>query len=151
MRTYNNVMDKNQDIIFLSKHLSKLLEKSLDETTQELGLTPQQGRILWYLLSHEEEKIKQVDIERKFSLSKSTVSGLIKRMLYKKLISRDKKDKHLMIAPEGRKIMDDFKKCNETLRENLLKDFSKEEQSRILQNLYHMIDIMEGGKNERKD
>ena len=151
MRTYNNVMDKSQDIIFLIKHLSKLLEKSLDETTQKLGLTPQQGRILWYLLRNEDQKIKQVDIEKRFSLSKSTVSGLIKRMLNKELISRDKKDNHLEIAPEGRKIMDDFNKCNESLREDLLKDFSQEERSRIFKTLYSMIDVMEGGKNERKD
>ena len=144
-------MEKFQDIIFLIKHLSKLLEIELDKNMKEL--TSQQGRILFYLSHHKNEKIRQVNIEERFSLSKSTVSGLIKRLESKDLVLRkkDKKEQYLEISPKGEVVIDNFKKCNEALRERLFSGIKEEDRNAILSELHLMIDNLEEVNNEGKD
>ena len=100
-------MNFTDDIFFLVKHLSKCIELSLDKEATKLGLTPQQGRLLGFLIRREKEnvKVRQIDIEQRFQLSKSTVSGLVKRLENKDLIIRVKEDNEIHILPsdEGKR------------------------------------------------
>ena len=75
------------------------------------GLTAQQGRLLFYINWNNKEgnKIRQVDIEKQFRLTKSTVHGLITRMEKANLVikNKDKNNQYIMISDDCKKILED--------------------------------------------
>lgn len=60
--------------------LSQNLKQAFDRKLTSLGLTSQQSYVLRYLFEHSEEKVYPKDIEKRFDLTHSTVSGLIQRL-----------------------------------------------------------------------
>ena len=148
MRTYNNnYMDVKDDVFFLIKHLSKCIELALDKEANKLGLTPQQARLLGFLMRRKSEniKVRQIDIEERFQLSKSTVSGLVKRMEAKNLIIKEKKDKDIWILPseEGIKTAEEFKEKAHIIRNEVSKDLSDEEKELVKNALMKLLRNLE--------
>lgn len=74
-------------------------------------MTPMHGWILGYLCHHQGEVIYQRDIEREFSITRSTVSNILQLMEKKGYIERrgvpqDARLKQLVIAPAGLALLD---------------------------------------------
>ena len=140
-------MNFTDDIFFLVKHLSKCIELSLDKEATKLGLTPQQGRLLGFLIRREKEnvKVRQIDIEQRFQLSKSTVSGLVKRLENKDLIIRVREDNEIHILPsdEGKRIMSVFKKEAERIKQNMMEALPKDERDKTIDNLNILLKQIE--------
>ena len=140
-------MNVRDDIFFLIKHLSKCIELSLDKEATKLGLTPQQGRLLGFLIRREKEnvKVRQIDIEQRFQLSKSTVSGLVKRMENKELIIKMKEDNEIHILPsdEGKRIMTSFIKEAERIKRNMMESLPIEERDKTIDNLNQLLNRIE--------
>ena len=93
---------RKDDIIFLIKYLGKLLDKDLDARLSEYDLTGQQGRMLFYIAKRtniDKEEVHQNDIEQEYHLSKSTVSGIVKRMEKKGIISIEKQHPYAVLKP----------------------------------------------------
>ena len=144
-------MQVKDDIFFLVKHLSKCMELALDKEANKLGLTPQQARLLGFLVRRKNENIpiRQIDIEERFQLSKSTVSGLVKRMESKNLIIKEKKDKDILILPseEGIKITEIFKEKANIIKDDIAKDLTDKEKEQLIKILHKLLDNVkkEGG------
>jgi len=98
---------KKEELIPLFKIIYKEFKKDLEGRLSEYGITAQQGRLLFYIDCNttENNKVRQVDIEKFFQLTKSTVHGLISRMEKANLIVR-RKEKNIQYI----EIVDDCKK-----------------------------------------
>ncbi len=141
---------RKNDIIFLIKYLGKLLDKDLDARLSEFDLTGQQGRILFYVAKRtdiDKETVHQNDIEQEYHLSKSTVSGIVKRMEKKGIISIEKQHPYAVLKPteEGRCIIHKLQEHKNEAVKQLIQGIDKEQQDILCQELNKLIENMEGG------
>ena len=141
---------RRNDIIFLIKYLSKLLDKDLDARLSEFDLTGQQGRILFYIAKRthiDNIEVHQNDIENEFHLSKSTVSGIVKRMEKKGVISIEKQHPYAVLKPteEGECIIHRLKERRTEAVDKLVTGLDKEKQEILIEELNKLIENMEGG------
>ena len=141
---------RKNDIIFLVKYLNKLLDKDLDARLSEFDLTGQQGRILFYVARRtncENIEVHQNDIEKEYHLSKSTVSGLVKRMEKKGVISIEKQHPYAVLKPteEGERIIHQLIDRKTETIDKLMNGLNKEQQDSLCIELTKLIENMEGG------
>ena len=157
MRTINifvmNNIECRQDIIYLIKHLSKLLQIDFDERVSRIGLTGTQAGVLFYVnykTNYEKEEVHQKDIEENFKLAKSTVNGLVSRLL--KTGHLIKKNKHryavLEISDSGIKAIETIKEGRNKTVDKLFNGYSEIEKNMTLERLGKLIDNLEGGKDD---
>ncbi len=143
---------KEPELLGLFRYLNKQLDLSFNARLENLGLTSQQGRVIFYIHYHNialNEIVKQSDLERHFHLSKSTVSGLVKRLTNNGFIEKADAHHHYAISltEKAKSTMSNFKKANEETRDKLLKGFSEEQKEEMKQSLILMIENVEGKKN----
>lgn len=102
-------LSKKEEIALLIKFIDKEFKKDFESRLSEYGLTAQQGRLLFFIHCNDLEghPVRQVDIEKRFQLTKSTVSGLVDRMEKANLIEKIKEDKkqYLKASEYGRSIV----------------------------------------------
>ena len=145
---------RKDDYIYLVKHLSKLIDQDFDRRLSEYGLTCQQGRILFFVNRKsviENKEVHQNDIEQEFHLSKSTVSGLVKRMEKKEIIIVKKVPPYAILEPskKGKDIIIHLKKNKEDVIEMILHNIKKEDRTKLQNMLLTMIDNL--GKERNYD
>ena len=138
---------RKNDIIFLIKYLGKLLDKDLDARLSEFDLTGQQGRILFYIAKRtnvDKEEVHQNDIEQEYHLSKSTVSGIVKRMEKKGVISIEKQHPYAVLKPteEGECIIHQLRERKNEAESLLVQNINKDE---LIDKLNKLIENLEGG------
>ena len=141
---------RRNDIIFLVKYLGKLIDKDFDARLSEYDLTGQQGRILFYInkkTNCDKQEVHQNDIENEYHLSKSTVSGIVKRMEKKGIISIEKQHPYAVLKPteEGERIIHNLHERRTDSVNRLINGLSKEEQDDLCIELNKLIENMEGG------
>ena len=139
-----------EDIIYLTKHLAKLLDADFDRRVSEIGLTAAQARCLFFINRmnrFEHLEVHQNDIEREFCLAKSTVNGLISRLLKTGYII--KKNVHpyavLEITDEGITAIEKVKQGRIAVINKLFGGYTDEERQITLEKLNKLIDNLEGG------
>ena len=142
--------NRRNDIIFLIKYLGKLVDRDFDSRLAKYDLTGQQGRILFYIAkktNREKQEVHQNDIEQEYHLSKSTVSGIVKRMEKKGVITIEKQHPYAVLKPTdtGEKIIESLHSQREEAFNILLKDLSEEEKEQVCKLLNKLIENMEGG------
>lgn len=144
--------NREPELLGLFRYLSKQLDLSFNARLENSGLTSQQGRVIFYIHYHNmvlNEIIKQSDLERHFHLSKSTVSGLVKRLTNNGFI--EKADVHhyyaISLTEKAKLTINNFKKANEETRDKLLNGFSEEQKVEMIKSLKHMIANMEAQKD----
>ena len=102
---------KKEELLPLFRIIEKEFRKDFERRLSMYGLTAQQGRLLFYInwSNKEGNKIRQVDIEKQFQLTKSTVHGLITRMEKANLVikSKDKNNQYIVISDDCKKILED--------------------------------------------
>ena len=100
---------KKEELVFLIRIIDKEFKKDFERRLSEYGLTAQQGRLLFYINWNNlhEQKVRQVDIEKHFQLTKSTVHGLISRMERDNLVikNKDKNNQFIEISDDCKKIL----------------------------------------------
>ena len=70
--------------------LSHKVKKRLNATLWDLDITAVQSRVIYYILAHyQETPVFQRDVERVFSLSRSTATGILQLMEKKGIIRRE--------------------------------------------------------------
>lgn len=124
-------------------------DQLINNALAEKDLTSAQGRILAFL-AHREEPPCPKDIEETFRLSHPTVSGLLSRMEKKEFIAirpdeQDKRCKRIFLLPKGIACNDGMRAVFASIEEQLVKDFSPEEQAVFADLLNRAIQNM-GGK-----
>ena len=102
---------KKEELIPLFRVIDKEFKKDFEKRLSKYGLTSQQGRLLFYInwKTCNKEKVRQVDIEKHFQLTKSTVHGLIERMEKANLVIKVKKggSQYIEISKDCKKILED--------------------------------------------
>ena len=136
-------MKENNNLIFKIHYLNKLLDSNFSKLLEEKGLTPQQGRVLLFICNaYEKHNITQETIVKVFELSKSTVSGLVKRLVNNDLIelSTNKNSHVLKPTNKGLKLREYFKEQRNKILETLLNDFNEEQVIEINQQFDTLIE-----------
>ena len=149
--------DCKKDIIYLIRHLAKLLQADFDDRVAKFGLTGAQARILFYInrkTNIEHIEVHQKDIEQEFCLAKSTVNGLVSRLLKTGFII--KKNIHpyavLETSESGIATIEKIHKGRDDAINKLFQGYTEEEKESTLERLNRLIDNLEGGKdNVAKD
>lgn len=146
---------EGEDTIGLIKLLNKKLCEDFDNRLSEHGLTGQQGRILFYVFyvtQKEKRKVNQNDIEKRFVLSKSTVSGLVSRMEKNGLIERKKEKNEVLLLPtkEGIDLIEKIHSGKEQTIKNLYRGVDEKEKEEFENTLNKLIENIGGESDERK-
>ena len=123
--------NQKEELIPLIRIIDKEFKKDFERRLSEYGLTAQQGRLLFYINwnSMNNKQVRQVDIEKHFQLTKSTVHGLINRMEKANLVikNQDKNNQFIIITEDCKKILQSvFEKRTECL-DKMLDGVSDEE------------------------
>ena len=145
-------IDLRKDIIYLVRHLSKLLKADFDERVSKLGLTGEQARILFFIYRNTNEGVvvHQNDIERQFSLAKSTVNGFVTRLVKNQFLI--KRNVHpyaeLEITQLGVDAITNIDDGRIETINKLFKGYSEEERNKIIKELNALIDNLEGGNKD---
>lgn len=142
--------EKKNEIIYLIKYLNKMVDKDFDSRLAEYDLTGQQGRILFFIAGRtniHHLEVHQNDIENEFHLSKSTVSGLVKRLEKKGVITVEKQHPYAILRPseEGNNIVKHVIDRRQEAIDKLLKDFNEKEKGEVISYLNRLITNLEGG------
>ena len=102
---------KKEELVFLIRIIDKEFKKDFERRLSKYGLTAQQGRLLFYINWNimNGNQVRQVDIEKHFKLTKSTVHGLINRMEKANLVikNKDKSNQFIEISEDCKKILKD--------------------------------------------
>ena len=102
---------KKEELVFLVRIIDKEFKKDFERRLSDYGLTAQQGRLLFYINWNiiNGKQVRQVDIEKHFQLTKSTVHGLINRMEKANLVikNKDKNNQYIEISDDCKKILQD--------------------------------------------
>ena len=102
---------KKEELVFLVRIIDKEFKKDFERRLSDYGLTAQQGRLLFYINWNiiNCKQVRQVDIEKHFQLTKSTVHGLIDRMEKANLVikNKEKNNQFIEISEDCKKILQD--------------------------------------------
>lgn len=99
--------------------------------------------IILYLHDHRNEDVFQYDIERAFSITRSTASRVLALMEKKGLITRmsvqwDARVRKIELTPEADGIVEELQRRSRQLERTLFEGFSDDEQRRFLADLERM-------------
>ena len=147
--------DRKKDFFYLIKYLQKLVDQDLDARLALYDLTGQQGRILFFIMRKTERnhmEVHQNDIENEYHLSKSTVSGLVKRMEKKGVISIEKQHPYAILKPtdKARDILSHLDKHREEAIAQFLKGVDEKDKEVTLKTLQKFIQNMEKEEKDEK-
>ena len=131
--------------------ISTLMRRYSDnsaELRQSHNITGSNGWILTFLYEHEGEDVYQKDLEEAFSITRSTVSKVVKLMESKGLVRResvfhDARLKKLILTDKGREVHQLAAQGNEQLEARLEKDFTPKEKEMFLSFLRRVTENLE--------
>ena len=122
------------DIIYLIRHLSKLLQSDFEERLAQVGLTASQARTLFFIdnCRLEGKEVHQKDIEDHFSLAKSTVNGLVSRLEKNGFIVKNNTKNYSIItlSDKGSQAIGKIAQGRIDTVDKLLSGYSEEEQQK---------------------
>ena len=134
------------------KQLANLITRHIENTTNFQQANRATGTNTWiiaFLARHKDEDVFQKDIEREFSVTRSTASKVIRLMEQKGLIERqsvsyDARLKKLILTPKAielhRSIVSELKKLEHKLTRNL-----------SVQEMNSFLEVIEKLKNNMKE
>ena len=127
-------MSKNLGIL-INKIANQLKRKMDKEMNENYNLTKTQSLVLSYINSNKE--IYQKDIEKRFSIRRSTATEILNLMEKRNLIKRtpskiDKRLKNIEITEEGIKLEKVGKEKIKELEKHMTKSLTKEEKKELI-------------------
>jgi len=133
MRTYNiyHMQKDLNNFPRISKCIHHLIVKEIDAKLSGIGLTPQQSMFIMAISKHMPEGLTQSELIKRFGISKSTCSGIIKRMEEAKYIKRKKGN--IVLDENGQVFTEQLSKVEEEIDEKITKNFSKEEKEKLFE------------------
>jgi DNA-binding MarR family transcriptional regulator len=147
---------------FYFKKISEKLEKRANEVPVRRDITYTQSKILWYLRTHEKEKVLMRDLEKYFDCSHATIFGILKRLQEKGYVlleqdEEDKRAKKVCRTEKAKERFRDIKNRRNRTEELLLEGFTDEEKkdfSAFLDRVYENLggcDGEEKGKRTKRE
>ena len=140
-------------ILFKLKDLDKMIVRSLlDQEKLELLPSPTQMQIIEYIINSDEE-VLQCDLEKAIKLRRATISGVLKTMEKKDLITRvisskDARVKKIILSDKTKKMYLESKAKLEALEELITSNISDNEINIFLEVMNKMQEnLMKKGNN----
>lgn len=144
-------MNREDHIGFQLKAVVNLLarrretNKAIRKTSTMTGM---HGWIIGYLSDHPDEAIYQKDIEARFSMRRSTVSGVLQLMeknglLLREPVEGDKRLKRLVLTPQAKALHQQVIEEIECTEQVLRQDIPDEEISAFLRTLHKIKSNLE--------
>lgn len=140
-------------ILFKLKDLDKMVVRSLlDQEKLELLPSPTQMQIIEYIINSDEE-VLQCDLEKAIKLRRATISGVLKTMEKKNLITRvisskDARVKKIILSDKTKKMYLESKAKVEALEELITSNISDDEISTFLEVINKMQEnLLKKGTN----
>ncbi len=140
-------------ILFKLKDLDKMIVRSLlDQEKLELLPSPTQMQIIEYIINSDEE-VLQCDLEKAIKLRRATISGVLKTMEKKNLITRvisskDARVKKIILSDKTKKMYLESKAKLEALEELITSNISDNEINIFLEVMDKMQEnLMKKGNN----
>ncbi|MEI8217205.1 MAG: MarR family transcriptional regulator [Eubacteriales bacterium] len=138
------------EIAMLIKEINSSMTRIIGAEFQERGLTHQQIMII-KLIAHNKE-INISELCNEMSLTKGTVSGIVKRMeiagyVEKKKHMEDKRNTYLVFSEKGLLFAKEFRETINDSFQNIFKNFSPEEMEKTKEDL---IELRNKIKEENK-
>ncbi len=120
--------------------LSNLLGRRIEAEKKQQGMqyvTPMQTWIIGYLHEHKGQDIFQRDIERDFTITRSTVTGILKLMekngfIYRVSVPEDARLKKLILTDQGEAMHQAVRQHIEDTERMLVQGFTEEEVDTFL-------------------
>ena len=141
------------DVLYYIKILNKLITNDFNNRLNEYGLTCQQGSALFFIYNQTSEgkEIHQNELEKRFNLSKSTVSGLVSRMEKNGLIIRENKKNYCCLLPseKGKSIINNIHQNRIKTIDKICQGFNEKEKKKIMSIMQKMIENLK--KEEELD
>lgn len=133
-------MSSEQKLGLEIMRISTLIRRCADNTLplqQVNNITGSNGWILQFLAEHEGENVFQRDLQNSFSVTRSTISKVVKLMESKGLIRResvfsDARLKKLVLTDRGREIHQLASAGNNELETRMTRGFSQEEMETLM-------------------
>lgn len=137
-----------QKIAIMIKQIHLLFNKSLNSRMSEYNITAAQANILVYLKCSGSREVNPMDIEKRFKLSKPTVTGLLKRLCEKGFIEvtkseRDRRHKQVILSEKGEKYLKTTGEELDYMDSMLCRGFSEEKLEEIAENLKKMLENLD--------
>ncbi|GHW02091.1 MarR family transcriptional regulator [Lactobacillus nasalidis] len=131
---------------FLTMKIFHYTNRGMTTKTRALDLFPGQPKILQVLLEHDGEKAR--DIGRQCVMDKSTMTGLLKKMEARGLITRrvsneDKRVVNIFLTEKGREKAKQVNAIGAKIDEQALSVLSDEEKEILFRLLNKVLDNME--------
>ena len=140
-------LTNESDILLEIKKLNKILKTDFDKRMETYALTSQQARVLQFIAKEcsLQKEVHQNDVEKRFDLSKSTVSGIIERLEKKNVIKKSISGFYCVLSPtnKGLDIVENIHKNRDNVISKLLKGFSNDKKIEIKDIISQLINNME--------
>jgi len=135
------------------RSLDNLIMRRFEQSEQKKQLdsiTGTNGWIIAYLADNADKEIYQKDLEKQFSITRSTVSKVLNLMEKKGLIERrgvpgDSRLKKLVLTDKAWKISAVMRECGSQLEAALTKGFTQSELDSLYNYIQRMKDNMKCG------
>mgnify|MGYP002622093910 FL=1 len=135
---------RHERIVILIKKLALVSDKQALSILAPIDLTPSQYKIVKYLIKRENEPVRQVDIERYYSMTNPAVTGIVKNMEAKGWITReqnpeDSRSKLIRLTPMALSRKEELYSYGDRIENALIRDLTEEEQDTLVRLLGKLI------------
>jgi len=138
-----DLIEKRDDILYLLKSIDKHLKEGFNKRLESYGLTGHQGRILLYIIRStiDGNQVHQIDIEKQFNYSKSTVSEFVNRMISKGFLTKEIDKPYAVLIPTEKsysleKLLD---KSRKEILNKLTTNISNDDKEKLLEILNKIL------------
>lgn len=142
-------MNNNKTPILIKK-LALEFDKIAIPELAIYNLTPSQFKILKYLLNNLDKEVKQRDIEKTFSMTNPTVTGILDNLekngwIKRLLNSNDARSKIIKVTTKTMDHKDNFYIIGSNLEKKFIKGLTKDEEKMLNLLLNKLFDNIKGG------
>lgn len=137
---------KIDKVTILVKKVSLEFSKLSNPIFLKYELTEAQYKILKYLYSHQNTVVRQVDLEKYFSLTHPTAIGLLENLEKKEFIRRrenpeDKRSRIILLEKRALEMQDELERLGDMLEEKMTENLTGEERSQLVFLLQKLLGI----------
>lgn len=132
---------------FLLKNINDKFEARGNSDCQKAGLTLSQFRVLIHLTENQNRAVTQKEMELLFRVSHPTITGILKRMEEKELITTEitkkgKTQKLVFITEKGKEALAKIDNSREADNKKLQQYFSQEEINNLDDYLHRILNFL---------
>lgn len=137
---------KIDKVAILVKKASLEFTKLSNPVFLKYDLTEAQYKILKYLYSYQNTVVRQVDLEKYFSLTHPTAIGLLENLEKKEFIRRrenpeDRRSRIILLEKRALEMQEELEQLGDKLEEKMTENLTSEERSQLVFLLQKLLDI----------